>query len=387
MSQEVIEGRLSRHEDFGEVLLDMGERRVTGFLKVQANDAGGHVIALRVHFLDGEIVQVDSPTRPDHWRLGQMLVRGGLVTASDVDAALGRAQARQKQIGAVLVGQKKLEQDQLEAMLEVQFMEALHRAVPCVDGGWRFKSREVIERAGAPPPLLPEEIVERGRIQHEHWDTIRALVPNSDVAFVKTIRGPIPEDQAQANKVGSQELLLFSLIHPTRTVGDLVMLARLETFEVCRSLAILTHGGFVAMDERSAAATGPTLKGQETNEERLKKAAAFHSFTVVLVVACLAVGVGIFLSMRQSAQNEENKPSGISVSNDSWREALTMAQVERIHVALEVYRQRTGDYPVRLGVLVDEKLLEDGDLHYPDYERPYRIKLNGESYRLIRPKK
>ena len=122
MGQEVFEGLLSRHEDFGEVLLDMGERRVTGFLKVQAKDAGGHVIALRIHFLDGEIVQVDSPTRPDHWRLGQMLVRGGLVTPGDVDAALERAQVRQKQIGSVLVAQGHIDQGQLETMLEVQFM-------------------------------------------------------------------------------------------------------------------------------------------------------------------------------------------------------------------------------------------------------------------------
>lgn len=383
-----LEGTLGGEAgDFGEVLLDLSDMRATGILKVQARNAQGEVFALKITLIDGQVSQVDSPTRSEERRLGQLLVRGEQLLPEELAAALERARARSKMLGEVLVGQKQLAQSLLEETLKMQFLEDMHQSVSAVEGGWRFKASAVQEKPGSPPPLLLEEIVEHGRVQAEYWPTVRSAVPSLEMTFNKLNAGPISPKDAEAARLGPQELRLFSLVHKSRSVADLMAVSRLESFEVCRSLAMLVHGGFISSP--MTAVKPVTLKHEATREGGLKRGLVFHATTMLLVIACLAVSVGVFLNLRHQSDQQDQPEEGMRVaqSQDPWRESLTRAQLRRLEVALEVYRQRRGDYPPRLMVLVEERLLEESDLNYPNYKRSYTYRLDGDNFRLSRPKK
>lgn len=375
-------------DSFGDVLLELEAEQVTGILKIQATARDGEAHALKLMFSAGGIYQVDSPTRPEPWRLGKLLIRGELISQADLDAALERAQLRDQPLGAMLVAQRKLTADQLEEVLYMQFVEDLHRAVEWSQGAWRFKEGPVALRPGGPEPLEPRHLVVRGRMQAERWPALRLMVPDEGVRFVKKVRGPITEEQARKHHLEAQELKLFSLVHKSRKVSDLVVLARLETFEVFRSLALLAQGGFIAADPATLTVKPVAAVG---GERSLKQSAAFHVFTAVLLVACLAVGVGVFLKIRAQGVEEttQEQEEGVvaAATIDPWRAALTRAQLGRIRTALEVHHQRRGDYPARLEILVEEGLLSEADLSYPDYERSYTYRPKGEGYRLSQPKK
>ncbi len=372
------------------LLLDLDERRFTGVLKIKAVLGEGQVEALKIELSEGEIVQVDSPTRADAWRLGQLLVRGELVSAADVDEALERSKLRGKPLGVVLLGLNKLHQGQLEDILHMQFVEDLHRALGWKKGQWQLEAKEIPLLPGGPEPLDAEQVIKEGLKQAERWPTIRALVPSLDMSFVKRISGQIQPEEARQKKIGPQELKVFSLIHYSRSVRDLVPLARLETFEVCRSLALLIHGEIIAPHkeaEPEPVAAQPPSKA--ASGEKIREAAAFHGFTAFLVIAVLAAGLWIFLSAREKSTQEGQPEGGAQAAAvvDPMRDALTRGQIGRISAALEVYRRQRGDYPPRLEVLVEVRLLSEGDLKAPDYEGIYKYRPTGETYRLSRPKK
>jgi hypothetical protein len=171
-------------------------------------------------------------------------------------------------------------------------------------------------------------------------------------------------------------------------VGDLALLARLELFEACRSLALLASGGFI---ERKEFVAPKVLQRQgEDFVERARTALAFYGFTMLLVMVLGGILLGIFLGLRATPEAAtDGAPEGVIAASsvDPMRNALTVAQMERIRTAIELYKVRRGDYPARIERLLDLGILSQDDLHYPDYIGTYKYKPTGNTYRLSRPKR
>jgi hypothetical protein len=370
------------------IFLHLGEEAFTGILKVQGARAKESSGALKIHFIDGDIVHVTSPVRSPDRRLGTLLSRGALVSSAEVEEALERSKAEGDHLGTSLVKGNKLSRRHLEDVLCIQFLDDLHDALRWREGSYVFQSQVVDEISGGPPGLDPMRLVEVGRRHAEVWAAIRVKIPSLGETFVKLVDGPIDPADARSQSITEQELKVFSLIHRSRTVGDLSILARLELFEVCRSLALLSSGGFI---ERQKVIEPKVLKApKEDTMGKVKAALAFYSFTALLLMVLLGIILGIFLGLR-SPEGEPVRPTlkGTfdAVSVDPMRNALTVAQMERISTAIEVYKARMGDYPSRVELLLELELLTQEDLHYPDYVGTYKYKPSGNTYRLSRPKR
>lgn len=371
MSKQV--GSLS-DSSLGEVYHDAVKSFLTGILRVEAEtNQGKESLVLSVR--QGRVLQVDSSTREDRWRLGRLLVDGDLVSQADVDRALSRVQTERRPLGAILVDEGRVDKNLLEEVLHLQFKEDLHRSVMWQTGEYRIKPQDVARRELGPQPLSLNNIVQTGVWQRQEWSTIRVLVPTNQATFDKAISGPVSKDVAEEGQLGTQELRVFSLVHRSRTVRELVPLARLETFEVCRSLALLAHAGVVRLHGGGAAP-----EAQKT-VRKVTRGLMGHVMTALLIVLALGVGLLGWLTL----EPDPDTASAVSTL-DPWHEALTKSQMGRIENALGVYRARHGDYPARLGLLCEDGILEEADLTYPGFEKPYTYRSFEDRYLLVRPK-
>jgi hypothetical protein len=345
---------------------------LTGVLSIKADGE-----ALEVHIRQGRILQVDSSTRPPEWRIGQLLTRGDYFLGVELATAQQEARAAGLPLGALLLKQQKVDPVHLAELLHVQFLEDLHRAAALGKGSWSFVEQEVKKRPAAPPPLNLVDVVEAGMGHQLLWGALEAAVPSDSATWEKTHEGPVSPELARATGLGKRELRVFGLIHPSRDVMALVSLARLERFEVYRALAMLTQARLVALKDPGR----PQRRRSAVNARALGRGLVNHAMTAALMVGALLLGVAVFLNLRAGDGDEAARDL------DPWREAQTRAQIERISNALGAYRAREGDYPVSLPLLVQEGLLTQEDLTFPDFEGPYVYRLAGERFVLVRPKR
>jgi hypothetical protein len=372
MSKQI--GRLNDCS-LGEVYHDAVKSFLTGSIRVDAEtNRGRETLVLSVR--QGRVLQVDSSSRDERWRLGRLLVDGDLVGQGDIDRALERAKAERRPLGAVLVEEGRIDKALLEEILHLQYKEDLHRSVVWQNGEYKVQPKEVARRELGAQPLSLNNIVQTGVWQRQEWSTIRVLVPTNESTFDKAVRGAIGADVAEKGQLGNQELRVFSLVHRSRTVRDLVPLARLESFEVCRSLALLAHAGVVTLH------SGGVAPGAAKEKKKLTHGAVGHVATAFLIL--LALGIGL-LTWMTSAPPEGESARAVSTL-DPWREALTKSQMGRIQNALGVYLARHGDYPPRLGLLCEDGILEEADLTYPGFEKQYTYRSFEDRYLLVRPK-
>jgi hypothetical protein len=355
---------------------------LTGALWIEGAAPGEETQRLEVLVRQGRVLQVDCQDRELPWRLGQMVVRGSYINGPELPEALKLAREKGVPLGAVLLKQRSLEKAQLAELLHVQFLEDLHRAAAWTQGTWRFEARDVKKRMAAPPPLNLTEAIEAGLAQQSVWGALEAVVPSDESTWDKTHQGPVSQELARSAGLSKRELRVFSLVHHSRDVLALVALARLERFEIYRSLAMLQQANLVAMHD----AGRPRARRSQVNARAMGRGLVKHITTAALIAAALLLGVWIFLENRDEGGVEGDQEVVVR-KLDPWQEALVEGQIERLRHALGAYRARHGDYPVTLPVLVQEGLLQKDDLTFPGFARSYAYRTSKDGFVLVRPKR
>jgi hypothetical protein len=117
------------------VLRDLYVARKTGFLHF--NREGER---RSVYFSKGNIVHADTNVREE--RLGETLVRQGLLTEADLKRATGFVLRDKKRLGAVLVELDILDGDRLEDALAVHVREILLKVMTWTEGSYEFEEKE-----------------------------------------------------------------------------------------------------------------------------------------------------------------------------------------------------------------------------------------------------
>src|SRR6185295_8893206 len=100
-------------KDFGiaDILQLIGQQQKTGKLRLTSKDQ-----EVAIAFKDGNIVLAESSTRKKKDLIGAMLVRGELITETQLEAALEAQKRTLKRLGDVLVSLKMITQERFKAM-------------------------------------------------------------------------------------------------------------------------------------------------------------------------------------------------------------------------------------------------------------------------------
>jgi tetratricopeptide (TPR) repeat protein len=238
-------------------LLSMGKK--TGCLSVADRNNFGYI------FFDlGLITYASIVNRRD--RLGDILVKSGLVTPEQLQEAIDRqGHQRDKRLGELLVDMGALSRPELERYMRVQIDEAVYFLFTWSSGTFSFETEVRPETQDFLVRINPESLLLEGARRVDEWSLIEKKIPSFDLIFV------IEAERLQASDVTltPEQQRIVPLLDGTRDVTHVIEDSGLLEFEVGKSLYGLITAGFAhRLGRTSRPDVQPTVSDARVEEHR-----------------------------------------------------------------------------------------------------------------------
>ncbi|MBI5497424.1 MAG: DUF4388 domain-containing protein [Deltaproteobacteria bacterium] len=248
----------------------LGRQRRSGVLRVTSLED-----SLDMWMEEGLVRRVDARRRPIPARLGQRVLRAGLVDSAGLEKILDAHRRLKRPVGTLMVMRGVLSADLLETLLEVQAQETLYGFFGMVDGNYEFIDNDGTDlRDGLSGLELPiESVLMEGLRRVNEWPQVRDIIHGPDVRF-RVLKAPPPpvdgllpdaaagaDDDLEAafmgeatgsapRGLGPDEYKVMEFLGPGVAVQQVVDQALLTDFRVYRALATLVELGFLEPEER-----------------------------------------------------------------------------------------------------------------------------------------
>ncbi len=214
-------------------LLSMGKK--SGCLSVTHRNNFGSI-----YFDKGKISYASIVNRRD--RLGDILVKGGLLTQQKLDEAIdAQGKSRGKRLGELLVERGMITRDALHAQIRIQIEEAVYFLFTWTEGSFNFEADIRPEEQDFLVSINPESLLLEGARRVDEWSLIEKKIPSFDIVF-EVDRRRLMESSAELTQEQRQ---LVPLVDGRRDVASLVDESGLIEFEVGKALFGLATAGFL----------------------------------------------------------------------------------------------------------------------------------------------
>jgi Domain of unknown function (DUF4388) len=295
-----------------------------------------------VYLSEGRLIFATS-TDPDD-RLGEMLMRKGIISYRGLEESVRALQAGKRQ-GTILVESGAIRSRDLVEGVAEQVQEIVHGLIQWDEGRWEFvegdlPSKEVIVLRMSTGDLLLEGV---RRVQR--WTRIRAGAGGLEQKYALA-----PDSSAVVGSLSlhKEELNLVASLDGVMTLEELCAASRQSDFVVCRAVWGLWGAGVLDRVPEDVAAE--TKEKTEPHAEKVRGASVgreierfnrLHSFLFELVSWELRERAGSFFE-RAFAQASAEYPElfeGVAVDESG---ALDQVALRRNIVAAEIARYMGG---------------------------------------------
>lgn len=169
------------YQDFGlpDIFQLISLQRKTGVLTIRSERE-----AIRIVFFEGHIVEADSEPRRFEDRLGQVLVRTGILTEEQLNQALEKQKRTLQRLGFVLLETKLLDEKTLKQALETQISQTVYRTFRWKSGTYMFEPQNDIQYDPRIDVMLSTDNVLMEGIQIvDEWPVIQRRIPDFNMVF------------------------------------------------------------------------------------------------------------------------------------------------------------------------------------------------------------
>ncbi len=237
-------------------LLAMGKK--TGCLSVTHRNNFGYI-----YFDKGRICYASIVNRRD--RLGDMLVKNGIVTQTQLESAIGlQDKRRDKRLGELLVELAALSMDQLHAAIHVQIQEAVYFLFTWNQGTFNFEADVLPDQHDHVVSINPESLLLEGARRVDEWGLIEKKIPTFDLVF-EMDRGKVFSSEVELT---DEQRAVLELVDGARDVQAIVDASGLVEFEVGKALYGLVSAGFIHRIGKTAAAVPQAVAEGRVEEHR-----------------------------------------------------------------------------------------------------------------------
>jgi hypothetical protein len=378
-------------KDFGiaEILQLIGQQAKSGVLHLTSKDD-----RIDIAISDGNIVRAESSGRKARERLGNMLVRAGILSEDELGVALEAQKRSLRRLGDVLVEMRFVSQEDLREMTALQTTETVYRLFHWKSGTYEFEAGEVEWDRETVSPLRAESVLMEGFRRVDEWPLIRRKITSTAMTFER-LRPLDGEGEAGSARdghgegerrgefanLGKNERRCFQLAEPGRTVERIEDLSRLGEFETCKALLALVNLGYLEPVAPSGRAAASVVGAYAQDwQGRIRRGAARILATVVIAAAL--AGIAMWVDRFGLAFGAHG--GGTAVRDNTAQRFLARYQLERLRGALEVYRLERGQYPDGLGALLEAGLASPRDLTFP-WTQPYYYRRRPEGRFVLLP--
>src|SRR4051812_44029814 len=236
-------------------LLSMGKK--TGCLAVTHRSNFGYI-----YFDKGQISYASIVNRRD--RIGDILVKSGLITVEQLEAAIvAQKKQRDQRIGELLVSQGAVTKDGLHAQIRLQIEEAVYFLFTWKEGTFNFEAEVRPEEQDLQVSINPESLLLEGARRVDEWSLIEKKIPSFDLVF-DVDRKKVEESEVALTR--EQEIVL-ALIDGRRDVATVIEESSLGEFDVGKSIYGLITAGYLHKIGRSKPAE-PAVSDSRVDEHR-----------------------------------------------------------------------------------------------------------------------
>jgi tetratricopeptide (TPR) repeat protein len=214
-------------------LLSMGKK--SGCLSVTHRQSFGYI-----YFDKGRICYASIVNRRD--RLGDILVKNGLITQAQLDEAVtGQNTRRDTRLGEILVERAFIAREELHRYIRLQIEEAVYYLFTWNQGTFNFEADVAPDDQDFVVSINPESLLLEGARRVDEWSLIEKKIPSFDLVF--------DLDRTRLKDSGvaltPEQETLASLVDGKRDVTGLVDESGLGEFEVGKALYGLATAGFL----------------------------------------------------------------------------------------------------------------------------------------------
>jgi tetratricopeptide (TPR) repeat protein len=234
-------------------LLSMGKK--TGCLSITHRNNFGYI-----YFDRGRISFAAIVNRRD--RLGDILVKSGLVAREALDAAVARQEKqRDKRLGDLLVDEGLISREALHAQIQVQIEEAVYFLFTWTQGSFSFEPDVLPDQQDFLVSINPESLLLEGARRIDEWSVIEKKIPSFDLVFELDREKFV----AHTGELSADQIAIADLIDGRRDVADLIEESGMIEFDVGKALYGLLTAGLLHRVGRTkpAADAASDLKAQE----------------------------------------------------------------------------------------------------------------------------
>ena len=214
-------------------LLAMGKK--TGCLSVTYKNSFGDI-----YFDQGRISYASIVNRRD--RLGDMLVKTGVVTQQQIDEAVAmQYRRRDSRMGELLLEMGALTTNQLYDAIKVQIQEAVYYLFTWNQGTFNFEPDVRPEVGDHIVSINPESLLLEGARRVDEWSLIEKKIPSFDIVF-ETDRVKVLSSETDLTV---EQRTVLNLVDGLRDAHGIVEDSGLVEFDVAKALYGLLTTGFI----------------------------------------------------------------------------------------------------------------------------------------------
>jgi tetratricopeptide (TPR) repeat protein len=212
-------------------LLSMGQK--TGCLSLTDRSNFGYI-----YFDRGRISYASIVNRRD--RLGDLLVKNGLLTSEALSQAVDAQATRPEQkLGEILIERGAITAGQLEQYIRVQIEEAVYFLFTWSQGSFYFEADQRPEEGAMLVSINPENLLLEGARRIDEWSLIEKRIPSLDLIFQLDDSRPVPDDL----DLTADHRKVLPLLDGKHSVQEVIEESGMVEFDVAKAIFGLAQAG------------------------------------------------------------------------------------------------------------------------------------------------
>ncbi len=268
----------------------LGQHKQTGTLVINSKET-----YVTIYFSKGMIVNVESFPKKIENKLGETLVKNGLISKDTLEKALAVQNKTGKKLGEILLGLEILSKDGLKNALRIQATQIIMNIMNWPDGKYKFTKRDTVDwdKEWFEPISIDLLLMETMQMIDE-MPLIKKSIPDTAMIFklnkidkkIEIVKEEEDEkDEDETIFITEKDYKILKMIDGNRNVARILDRSNLTEYETYKSLYNLIRKNLISEKQES------DVEG-DLNDILTKERKSFlHSIGQLLIFLLILIGL------------------------------------------------------------------------------------------------
>lgn len=212
---------------FSDILQLLATGKKSGVLEVNTTSRQKEIA-----FKNGNIIHASSLNTSEDL-LGNMLLRRGRLSKTDLERAIALHKQTGRQLGTTLVDMNLFGKEEIAECLKLQIEEIVYNLFSWKEGNFLFHEGVAPKSAPFLVELVTMSVVMEGTRRIDEWIEIQKVIPPDDMLLAMSKAPKVKRDEIT---LSVEEFRVLAMINGERTLPELIQNSPYGEFVTCRSV-------------------------------------------------------------------------------------------------------------------------------------------------------